>query len=411
MFDLLGEAFHADPAPVFARMRRERPVHRDAELGTWVLSRYADVAQVIRDPAFSVDRGGSISRGADPGVERELAWCSEFALRWMVFADPPRHSRLRAAVYRAFTSSVVERLRPVVERACADVLDEALPAGRIELIADLATPVPALVTAALLGLPAGDVDRLKRWTADMFDLLGAGLAPAEVVLRAHRSMQECSAYFADVVATRRARGGDDLLAQVVGSPEGAELDEDELIGLCVTLVAGAYETTTHLVGNGIWQLLRHPDQLAALRGGAAPIENAVEELFRFDGPALSVVRRAREDVAVGGVTIPAGDNVYCMLYAANRDPERHPDPDRLDLGRADTRHLGLGHGIHFCLGAALSRLEAQVMIDAIVRLDGLALDRDALGAEAPTYRKNLAIRGLHALPLRFTPRHRAFRST
>jgi len=411
-YHLLGAEFHADPAPVFARMREADPVYRDRELGTWVLTRYADVAQVVRDPAFSVDRGGRISRSEDPAVQDELAWCSAFALRWMVFSDPPRHTRLRAAVYRAFTSTMVERLRPVAERATEEALDRAVATGALEVIADVATPVPALVTAALLGLPAEHVELLKRWTADMFDLLGAGVASAEVIGRAYRSMRECEAYFAEVIEHRRRTGGDDLLAQVVASPEAGLLDRDELIGLCVTLVAGAYETTTHLVGNGVWQLLRHPAELARVKEGAVTIENAVEELFRFDGPALSVVRRAITDVPLGDQVIPAGDNVYCMLYAANRDPERYPDPDRLDVGRADARHLGLGHGVHFCLGAALSRLEAQVMIGALAGLDDLRLDRDALGADQPTYRWNLAIRGLDALPVRFTPRrHRAFLST
>jgi cytochrome P450 len=224
-----------------------------------------------------------------------------------------------------------------------------------------------------------------------------------VIARAHRSMHECSDHFAEVVARRRRGDGDDLITRVIQSPEGAALAPDELVGLCVTLVAGAYETTTHLVGNGVWQLLRHPDELARLRAGASTIENAVEEIFRFDGPALSVVRRATDDVTVRGTRVRAGDNLYCMLYAANRDPARHPDPDRFDVGRRDARHLGLGHGIHFCLGAALSRLEAAVMLDAVARLDGLRLDRDALGADQPTYRRNLAIRGLEALPVRFEP--------
>ena len=413
MYDLLGDEFHADPAPMFARMRRDHPVHFDPALGTWVLTRWDDVAQVIRDGGFSVDRGGAISRCDDPAAAEQLAWCTAFAQRWMVFADPPRHGRLRGAVYRAFTGSMVERLRPITEEATAEALAAALPTGRIEILDDLATPVPARVTAALLGLPAADIELLKRWTADMFDLLGAGVASAELVARAYRSMRESADYCTEVRARRRRTGGDDLIARIVESPEGEALDADELIGLCVTLVAGAYETTTHLVGNGLWQLLAHPAELARLRAGEVAVEHAVEELFRFDGPALSVVRRATEDVIVGDVAIAAGDKLYCMLYAANRDPARHADPDRLDLGRADARHLGLGHGIHFCLGAALSRLEAAVMIGAVVReLDDLALDEGALGAGRPSYRRNLAIRGLHTLPLRFTPRaHRFFRST
>jgi cytochrome P450 len=387
-YDLLGAAFHADPAPTFARMRNDDPVYWSEQLGTWVVTRHADVARVVTDPRFSVDRGGSISGCRDPEIRDELAWCSEFVLRWMVFTDPPRHTRLRSAVGRAFTSTMVERLRPQIARAVEEALAWARPAGRIELIEDFAVPVPARVTAMLLGLPDRDIDRLKRWTADMFALFGAGVAGAPIVRAAHASMRACSAYFAEVLAARRRDGGTDLISQLVRS----ELEEDDLIGLCITLVAGAYETTTHVVGNAMWALLQHPEQLARLREEPSLIPNAIEEAFRYDTPALSVVRRATEDVDV----IREGQNVYCMLYSANRDPARYPEPDRFDVARADTRHLGLGHGIHFCLGAALSRLEAAEMLAALVQLEDLALD----GAP-PVYHQNLAIRGLGALPLRF----------
>jgi cytochrome P450 len=406
VYDLLGAAFAADPAPVLHRMRRDHPVYRDPTLGTWVLTRFRDVERVVKDPAFSVDRGGSISRCDDPSVADELAWCSAFALRWMVFADPPRQTRLRAAVHRELTSAMVEHLRPVVAAATHEALAAAAPSGRNELLADFAVPVPARVTAALLGLPAGDVDQLKRWTADMFALFGAGVASAAVVRAAHASMRAAHAYFADEVA-RRQRDRDprpDLLSALVRArrSEAGQLDDDDLIGLCVTMVAGAYETTTHLVGNGVLALLRHGDQLEALRRDPARIPHAVEEIFRYDGPAVSVVRRARDDVRVDDQVIPAGDNVYCMLYAANRDPDVYPDPDRFDVARSNVRHLGLGHGIHFCVGAALSRLEAAVMLGAVVgELDGLALDRDALAGGEPTFVPNLAIRGVAALPLRF----------
>jgi cytochrome P450 len=393
-YDLLGPAFHADPAPTFARMRVDDPVYWSEQLGTWVVTRHADVARVVTDPRFSVDRGGSISGCRDPEVRDELSWCSAFVLRWMVFTDPPRHTRLRSAVGRAFTSTMVERLRPQIARAVDEALAWARPAGRLELIEDFAVPVPALVTAMLLGLPPRDVDRLKRWTADMFALFGAGVADAPIVRAAHASMRACSAYFAEVLAVRRRDGGADLISQLVHSP--GELTEDDLIGLCITLVAGAYETTTHLVGNAMWALLQHPEQLARVRAEPTLVPNVVEEAFRYDTPALSVVRRATEDVPLEDAVIRRGQNVYCMLYSANRDPARYPEPDRFDVARADTRHLGLGHGIHFCLGAALSRLEAAEMLAALLQLEDLALDGDP-----PVYHQNLAIRGLGALRLRF----------
>jgi pimeloyl-[acyl-carrier protein] synthase len=269
------------------------------------------------------------------------------------------------------------------------------------VLAELAVPVPAEITAALLGLPLDDTELLKQWTADMFALFGAGVASAPVIRAAHRSLTACHAYFGALLAARRRRPTDDLLSALATGPDAAALDEDERIGLCATLVAGAYETTTHVVGNGLWALLRHPAQLARLRAEPALVDNAVEEIFRWDGPAFAVMRRATAATTVGDVAIAAGDKIYCLLYAANRDPERFADPDRFDVARVDPRHLGLGFGMHFCMGAALSRLEAAAMIAGLVALPGLALDEDALAGGAPRYAANLAIRGLDVLPIRF----------
>ena len=402
-YGLLAPALHADPAPVLARARREAPVHWDPALGTWVLTRWAEVAAVLRDPSYSVDRGGTVAALGDPAHAAELAWCSDFVLRWMVFSDPPRHARVRAAVHRYFAGSQMAALRPAVERAVAEALAPLRRRGRLEVLADVAVPVPARTTAELLGLPLGDADLLKRWTADMFELFGAGVASAPVILAAHRSIAACRDYFAERLADRRRRPGDDVISALVTSPDAAALDDDERIGLCATLVAGAYETTTHVVGNALWALLRFPDQLARLRAEPALAANAVEETFRYDTPAFAVMRRATAAVTLGGADVAAGDKIYCLLYSANRDGDRFADPDVFDIARADTRHLGLGHGIHFCLGAALSRLEATVMLDALAALPDLALDHDALRGGAPTYAANLAIRGLHALPVRFAP--------
>jgi cytochrome P450 len=403
-YGLLTRELHADPGPAMARARREAPVHWDPALGTWVLTRWADVSAVLRDPRFSVDRGGTLAGCGDPDRAGELAWCSERLLRWMVFSDPPRHARLRGAVHRLFAPSAMARLRADIERAVTDILAPARRVGRLEVLGELAVPVPARITAELLGLPAEDTALLKRWTEDLFALFGAGVAGAEVIVAAHRSLEQCRAYFADVVAARRRRPADDLVSTLVHSADAASLHDDERVDLCATLVAGAYETTTHVVGNGLWALLRHPAQLARLRAGDATVANAVEETFRWDGPAFSVVRRAIEPVTIDGVTIDRDDRVYCLLYAANRDPARFPDADAFDVARADVRHLGLGHGLHFCLGAALSRLEATAMLAALVALPGLELDRDGLDGGEPVYLANLAIRGLERLPVRFSAR-------
>lgn len=404
-YGLLDPALHADPAPVLARARHEAPVHWDPALGTWVLCRWDDVSALLHDPRFSVDRGGRIAGLGDPSRAAALAWCSEQVLRWMTFSDPPRHSRIRGAVHRAFSASAVAGLRPAVERAVAETLAPARRRGRLEVLAELAVPVPARITAELLGLPAADTELLKRWTVDLFALFGAGVASAAVIDAAQAALTACRAYFAATLAERRRRPGDDAISALVTAPEAAALDDDERIDLCATLVAGAYETTTHLVGNGLWALLRHPAQLAAVQAEPARCAAAVEETFRWDGPAFAVMRRATCDVTIGDVAIAAGDRVYCLLYAANRDPARFADPDRFDVARRDLRHVGLGHGIHFCLGAALSRLEATVMLAALLALPELELDREALGGGAPSYVGNMAMRGLRSLPVRFAAAH------
>lgn len=401
-YGLKSPSFHADPAPILAAARRDAPIHWDPELGTWVLTRWCDVDAVLRDPRFSVDRGGSIASLGDPAAADELAWCSERVLRWMVFSDPPRHTRLRAAVHRYFAGAAMAELRGEVACIVADVLGEHVDRGGFDVISDVAVPVPALVTAYMLGLPVEDAGLLKQWTADLFALFGAGVAGAEVIAPAYRSLRQLDDYFTRVLDERRRRPGPDLISALFDG-EASALDDDERIGLCATLVAGAYETTTHVVGNGLWALFRHPQEMARLRAEPVRCANAVEEIFRWDGPAFSVVRRATQDTVLDGSSIAAGERVYCLLYAANRDPARHRDPDTFDVARADTKHLGLGHGIHFCLGAALTRIESIAMLEALVTLPGLELDRDSLDGE-PRYVANLAIRGVERLPVRFAGR-------
>jgi cytochrome P450 len=399
-YGLLTPALHADPAPILARARHEAPVHFDPTLGTWVLSRWAEVSSVLKDPAYSADRGGAIAGLGTPELEAKLAWCSDIVLRWMVYVDPPRHTRLRAAVHRHFNSAAMAALRPAIARAVDEAMAGPRRRGRLEVMSELAVPLPARITTELLGLPLSDSEMLKTWTTDMFSLFGAGVADAPIIERAYASLRACNDYFATRLEERRRRPGDDLISALATA---RDLDEDDRIGLCATLVAGGYETTTHVAGNGLWALLRFPEQLARVRADPKLIGNAVEEIIRWDGPAFSVVRRAIVEQQLNGATIKPGDKLYCLLYSANRDPARFSEPDVFDVTRADTQHLGFGHGIHFCLGAALSRIESAAMLGALIALPNLALDRDALGGGTPTYVANLAARGLQALPICFDP--------
>jgi cytochrome P450 len=397
-YDLLSPSFYAAPDATLHRMRAEDPVYWHPELEAWILTRYDDIQSVIRDPRFSVDRGGQIGKGGSFQVQKKLDFCNHFFTQQMVFSDPPRHTHLRTLVAKAFTPYLADSLQPTITRFTDELIDAVRGVGQMEVIRDFADPLPSLVTAQMLGITREHIPDLKRWSSDMFGLFGAGLATDEVVEATYQSLVACREYFEAQIAQRRKNPGNDLICKLIAVEEqGSKLSEQELTGACITLMAGAYETTTYLISNGLLALLRHPDQLQKLRENPTLIDSAVEEFLRYEGPALSVVRRAIEDTEIGGRYLRTGQKIYCMLHAGNRDPARFPEPDRLDIGRKDNRHLGLGLGIHFCLGAVLTRLETKIAINTIVqRLPALRLDTDEL-----TWMLNLAMRGLQALPVAF----------
>jgi cytochrome P450 len=396
-YDLLSPSFYAAPDATLHRMRAEDPVYWHPELEAWILTRYDDIQSVIRDPRFSVDRGGQIGKGGSFQVRKKLDFCNHFFTQQMVFSDPPSHTHLRTLVAKAFTPHLAD-LQPAITRFTDELINAVRGVGQMEVIRDFADPLPSLVTAQMLGIAREHIPDLKRWSSDMFGLFGAGLATDEIVEATYESLVACREYFEAQIAQRRKNPGNDLICKLITVEEqGSKLSEQELTGACITLMAGAYETTTYLISNGLLALLRHPDQLQKLRENPTLIDSAVEEFLRYEGPALSVVRRAIEDTEIGGRYLITGQKIYCMLHAGNRDPARFPEPDRLDIGRKDNRHLGLGLGIHFCLGALLTRLETKIAINTIVqRLPALRLDTDELA-----WMLNLAMRGLQALPVAF----------
>lgn len=397
-YDIVSPEFYASPDATLHQMRAEDPVYWHPQLESWILTRYDDIQSVIRLGCFSVDRGGQIGKGGSSRVMDKLDFCNRYFTQWMVFSDPPRHTRLRTLVAQAFTPQLIDSLHPKIKSFADELLDAVQYIGRMEVIRDFAIPLPALVTAGMLGIPRERISDLKRWSSDMFMLFGSGIATDSVVEATYCSLIECIKYFDELIAQHRSSPSDDLIDQLIASEDqGSKLSEEELTATCITLMAGAYETTTYLISNGLLALLQYPDQLQRLQENPTLINSAVEELFRYNGPAFSVVRRAIEDTQIGGQKIRAGQKIYCILHAANRDPARFPDPDRLDIGRKDNRHLGLGLGIHFCLGAALTRLETKIAINAIVRrLTDLRQDTDEL-----TWVPNLAMRGLYSLPVVF----------
>jgi pimeloyl-[acyl-carrier protein] synthase len=393
-FDLTSPSFVSDPELSFSRMRREAPVYFDPTLEAWLLTRHDDVELVLRDARFSVDRNGVIGRGGKDVNRAELDRCNRFFAQWMVFSDPPRQLRLRSLVARPFQPGPLTALRPMIESCTNQLLDSVEGRASFDALSELGDPLPALVTAHMLDLPASSIALLKQWTSSMFALFGAGAATGEEVFRAHASLLAASDYFGELIAARLARPGSDLISHIVQNA-GPELCAEEVLGLVITLVAGAYETTSYLIANGLFALLTHPDQLDRLRQEPELIGPAVEELMRFVGPAFSVQRRALSDVELRGKLIRERAVVYCMLHAANHDPLVFDEPARLDVRRTPGRQLGFGVGGHFCLGAWLSRIETQLAIQAVVR----RFPKLSLCDVTPEWNQNLAIRGLRRLRL------------
>ena len=392
-FNPMDPAFIADPYPTYHRLRTVDPVHQ-SPLGFWVLTRYDDVVAVLRD-------GRATKEAIQEFVAAKLGvpMASRSSLS-MLDRDPPDHTRLRGLVNKAFTPRVVERLRPHIQDIVDDLLARVEAKGSMDLIEEFAYPLPVIVICEMLGVPIDDHERFKGWGLDIARGLDSLLLPPDspVRERAMAARHALGAYFRELIAARRASPRDDLLSALIAAEEaGDKLNEEELLATCVLLLIAGHETTVNLIGNGTLALLRHPDQLQRLRQSPALITTAIEELLRFDGPVQRTSRILSEDMTVGGVTIKEGEMVMPFLAAADRDPAQFPDPDRLDLGRTENRHIAFGWGIHFCLGAPLARVEAQIAINTLVQ----RMPKLTLATEAPEYRLSLTLRGLARLPVAF----------
>jgi len=386
----------ADPYPRYANLRAVAPVHRSA-FGFWALSRYDDCQQLLRHPGVGKDFSGAISAAGLTEEQQAQQYRFRNDRSNMLTTDPPDHTRLRGLVTRAFTPRTVEALRPRIV-ALVDELLAGFGADEVDVMDALAFPLPVTVIGEMLSVPAGDRPGLRPLVRSVTAVLELSITPAALD-EATSAEAELEAYFAGLVAERRAHPGDDLLTKLIEAEDkGDQLSERELISTAILLFAAGFETTTHLIGNGLLALLRHPDQLARLRADRSLIRPAVEELLRYDSPVQLAARTAYEDLSIGGHQIEAGSVVLALLGAANHDPVRFRDPERLDVGRDDGPPMSFGGGIHFCLGAALARVEAQVVLDRL-------LDRFAtieLVGAPPTHRDSLTLRGLVDLRVRFT---------
>jgi len=397
LYQLLDPEVLANPYPLYARLRTETPVYWDPYLHAWVVTRYADVITVLHD--FSADRTPTPEQFAAMGLS-ELGPIAQVMMRQMLFMDAPAHTRLRGLASMAFTPARVEALRAHIREIVDDLIEPLIRAGRMDVINHLAAPLPAIVTAEMLGVPTSDCDTLKAWSADFAEVLGNFQHNPDRTQRTLRCVEEMSAYFRDAISRMKTDPREGLINSFMTAEiDGDRLSEEEIIANCIVTMVGGQETTTNLIGNGILSLLRNPDQLQRLRDDLTLIPSAIEELLRYESPSQHTARIAPRDTEIGGKQIRKGQAVIAVMGAGNRDPERFPDPDRLDLGRTDNRHLAFGWASHFCFGAALARIEGQLVIGAIVRrMVNLKLEPGPL-----VWRDNLGLRGLTSLPVTFNP--------
>lgn len=364
-----------DPHPGFKQLREQQPVNR-TPWGGWRVSRYDDCVRVLKE----IPAGMRLTNGKLPGEPD--ADPNSGQPSFMLLQDPPAHTRLRKLVSKAFTPRAVESWRPRIQAITDDLLDAVAERGEMDLIADLALPVPSTLICELLGVPVEDRDRFTRWTADATHGLVTrrGESPPELVERVERARMGLAGYFTGLIEERRGQARNDLLSVLIAADEtGDKLNPGELLVQCIGLLIAGFETTIGLIGNGLTTLIQHPAELARLRAQPALIESAVEECLRYSGPILMTVRVLHAEAEIGGVRLPADAEVTIVTAAANRDPSRYVDPEKFDVARWTTKpapppHLAFGGGVHFCLGAHLARLETQIAIGSLVsRFDDLKL--------------------------------------
>lgn len=349
VFDPYDQSFQDEPYSTYRSLREETPVYRDPEGRFWALSRFTDVWEAVHDPA-SFSSAGGMDIGDRPG---------EF-MPTMITMDPPRHTALRAIVSRAFTPRRVDALRDRIESLCSELLEAVEPGVEIDFVAAFSGPFPTIVIAELLGVPTSDLEMFKTWSDAV---VAPGMHPEE----ARAAVGELHAYFAEILEARRQAPADDLVSALLAAEvEGSRLTQEELLGFCFLLLVAGNETTTNLLSNAMVLLASHPDQRRLLRSEPARIPAAVEEILRYEPPVQGLARTLLRDVVVDGHEMAEGDKVLLLYAAANRDPGEFPDPERFDVGRRPDRHLSFGHGIHFCLGAPLARLEATIALEQLV---------------------------------------------
>lgn len=394
LYHLLDPDVLANPYPLYRRLREEDPVHWDPYLHAWVVTRYEDAVHVLHH--FRASRTPPPERLSALGMS-ELTPIAELMVRQMLFLDPPEHRRVRRLASAAFTPRRVARLRDHIRQVAVTLIEQLEGSSRFEVMAGLANPLPAIVTAEMLGVPTADHELLKTWSQDFAEMLGNFQHNPGRARKTIQSVEQMVAYFREAIRQEAVRPTTGLVnALATAEVNGDRLSEDEVVANVIVTMVGGQETTTNLIGNGLLTLLRDAEQLGRLRRDPALMPSAIEELLRYESPSQHTARLAPAGAVLGGREIPVNAAVISVMGAANRDPDRFVEPDRLDLSRSDNRHLAFGWAGHFCFGAPLARLEAQIAFETLLA----KFSHLSLAPGAPIrWRPNLGLRGLTELHL------------
>jgi cytochrome P450 len=404
LFDFYSPEYHYDPYGMYRRVREQDPVHwglpiLPGAVGSWHLTRYADVMQVIKDQRFvhEIQRYDDGPRVGLTDMPEAVQLYLQLSGQSLLSRDPPEHTRLRHLVNKAFTPRMIERLRPRMTALAETLLDEALAHDAVDLINDYALPLT--IIGEMLGVPVADREQLRVWSQALVRGLDCRKT-VDVYDRASEVALEVYAFFLELMAARGTEPHDDILGSLMLAHEAEDqLSESEVIVTATLLLVAGHETTVNLIGNGTWALLQHPAQLARLRANPALLPGAIEEFLRYEPSSQMASRYASADVAIGGQAIHKGDLINLLLGAANHDPAAYDHPDELDITRSDNRHLAFGMGIHYCLGAPLARLEAQIAFETLLRRTATIHLLEA----TPQWRDLISFRGLQRLPVQLTP--------
>lgn len=394
---LFTEEFLQDPYPTYRRFLEDGRMHHvDYGGGMWAVFKHAECSAVIRDPRLSANRTGTLLYTLPREKREEFAQLARMLGLWMLFFDAPEHTRLRKLMNKGFSQAVVEALRPGIEAIVERMLEPLRNASEADLLREIAYPLPVRVIGEMLGVPEMLHEHFIQWSDALAIFMGNPRRTLEQTQAAQDAVLALTEFFRAAVAERRQHKGSDLISLLLEIEEDGEaLTEEEVYAQCVMLLFGGHETTRNLIGNGMFTLLRHPEETAELRESPEMGRTAVEELLRYESPVQYTGRAVKEDMELSGVPLRQGDAILFMLGAANRDPQQFKEPDRLNLKRLNNPHLAFGAGAHFCIGSQLARMEGQIAILKMVQ----QFPRMRLAAQRPEWAANFGFRGLKALPV------------